>query len=115
MVNNALPLQDEFYKGYLGILAKHAFLASAIHQFITATWSTMPFAVAQIQDVGLIFLAAIASSIADKGIKEEKDPQSILSTTLLTLALSTLVVGILVMCTGGNVCLHLNVSAFLYP
>lgn len=56
--------QDETYEAYLPQLAKLAFLSSAVHQTVFLLCSTLPFAVGQVQDVGLIFLSAMASSIA---------------------------------------------------
>lgn len=58
------------YEPHLPQLAKLAFLASAIHQTVFLLSSTLPFAVGQVQDVGLIFLSAMASSIAVRCIDE---------------------------------------------
>jgi hypothetical protein len=42
-------LQDDLYTPFLGQLAKLAFLASAVHQTIFTIFSTLPFAVGQVQ------------------------------------------------------------------
>ncbi len=48
----------------------------------------------QIQDVGLIFLSAMASSIATACLEAGQSPQVALASTLVTTALSTLAVGL---------------------
>lgn len=54
----------------------------------------------QVQDVGLIFLSAVATSVVhigkEAGIKDEE----ILGTTLVTLLIITFAVGILIILTG---------------
>ena len=60
----------------------------------------MPFAVGQVQDVGLIFLSAMASSVVDDCVDAGLDPGDTLATTLATLSLSTAVVGLLIVLTG---------------
>ena len=54
----------------------------------------------QVQDVGLIFLSAMASSIALLCEEDGYEPREALGTSLLTLAISTFVVGILIMLVG---------------
>lgn len=56
--------QAPVYAPHLALLAKLLFLSSAIHQLIFVLASSLPFAVGQVQDVGLIFLSAMASSVA---------------------------------------------------
>ena len=52
------------------------------------------------QDVGLIFLSAMASSIVHEGLKKETADADILGTTLLTLTASTFIVGLLIILVG---------------
>eukprot|EP00884_Botryococcus_braunii_P017697 jgi/Botrbrau1/4610/Bobra.60_2s0095.1 len=66
----AIIFQDKLYAPYLGQLAKMAFLASGVHQLVFTLCSTLPFAVGQVQDVGLIFLSAMATSIASTCIEQ---------------------------------------------
>ncbi|BDA44720.1 Uncharacterized protein C24H6.11c [Coccomyxa sp. Obi] len=96
----AIIFQDDLYAPYLGQLAKLAFLASAVHQAVFTIFSTLPFAVGQVQDVGLIFLSAMATSIAHLCEKNGYDPHEALGTSLLTLAISTFIVGFLIVLVG---------------
>ena len=56
----------------------------------------------QVQDVGLIFLSAMASSIVHEGLKKETADADILGTTLLTLTASTFIVGLLIILVGKH-------------
>ena len=49
------------YHKYLGQLAKFAFLASSIHQFVFTFGSNLPFAVGQVQDVGELNLCILCT------------------------------------------------------
>lgn len=53
------------------------------------------------QDVGLIFLSSMATSIAVICVDNGYEDHEALGTALLTLALSTLLVGVLIMLVGG--------------
>jgi hypothetical protein len=59
--------QDPAYKPMLGELARFSFLAAAIHQMTFTLLSSLPFAVGQPQDVGLIFLSSMATGVAEIG------------------------------------------------
>lgn len=93
-------MQDPIYQPKLTLLAKLLFLSSAIHQLIFATCSTLPFAVGQVQDVGLIFLSAMATSVAQICGQANQGPDIALGTTLLTLTASTAMVGIVTFAVG---------------
>jgi len=55
----------------------------------------------QVQDVGLIFLSAMATSIVHEGMSYKLPTEEILGTTLFTLTLSTFIVGLLIILVGG--------------
>jgi sulfate permease, SulP family len=57
-------LQDSFFRPYSGSLVRLVLLCAAIHQAVFTMLSSIKFAVGQVQDVGLIFLSAIASRYA---------------------------------------------------
>ena len=63
-LTSPVPLQAPVYAPHLAILVKLMFLSSAIHQLVFVLSSGLPFAVGQVQDVGLIFLSAMATSVA---------------------------------------------------
>jgi hypothetical protein len=81
-------------------MVKLVFLSSGVHQLIFSIKSTLPFAVGQVQDVGLIFLSAMATSIVETCSKAGKDSATTLGTVLLTLLLTTFLVGVLIILTG---------------
>ena len=54
----------------------------------------------QVQDVGLIFLSAMATSIVHEGLGKKTAEADILGTTLLTLTASTFIVGLLIIIVG---------------
>ncbi len=54
-----------------------------------------PTTVGQPQDVGLIFLSAMATSVAEIGREEKMEPRETVGTALLTLTLATTLVGVL--------------------
>ena len=82
-------------------MVKLVFLSSGVHQIIFSLRSTLPFAVGQVQDVGLIFLSAMATHVVDACHKAGQDSDTTLGTVLLTLLLTTLLVGVLIILTGG--------------
>jgi SulP family sulfate permease len=84
----------------MGSLVKLVFLSSAIHMLAFATFSTLPFAVGQVQDVGLIFLSSIATSVVALCGEAGWPQDGTLATALATLTLSTGVAGLLIICTG---------------
>lgn len=54
----------------------------------------------QVQDVGLIFLSSMATSIAREGVANGIPTSDILGTTLVTITISTLLVGLLIILVG---------------
>ncbi|KAI7843279.1 hypothetical protein COHA_003111 [Chlorella ohadii] len=105
----ALPLQtsfaaiifrDPYFHPLLGSLVKLVFLSSALHQLTVVACSSMPYAVGQVQDVGLIFLSAIASAVVQQCSAAGVTPENTTATVLTAVTAATGVVGILLVCTG---------------
>eukprot|EP01025_Chloroclados_australasicus_P026602 TRINITY_DN2642_c0_g2_i1.p1 TRINITY_DN2642_c0_g2~~TRINITY_DN2642_c0_g2_i1.p1 ORF type:complete len:900 (-),score=76.19 TRINITY_DN2642_c0_g2_i1:308-3007(-) len=99
--------QDPFYADQLPNLAKLVFFASGIIQLVFMFLSSMKFAVGQVQDIGLIFLSAMATSIAQQlwwnvpeSQRTEQLAQKVMGTALITTALSTALVGLLIIVIG---------------
>ncbi|RHY30459.1 hypothetical protein DYB32_004305 [Aphanomyces invadans] len=99
--------RDPVFQPYLSELVKLTMVSGAIHQLCFSVSSTLPFAVGQVQDAGLIFLSAIASSIvnslqvaADSTTRRDMLMQDVLATTLFTLCGSTALLGIALVVTG---------------
>ncbi|KAG1670994.1 hypothetical protein FOA52_014384 [Chlamydomonas sp. UWO 241] len=91
---------DPMFTPYVGSLCRFFFFSSAIHQTVFCLLSTLPFAVGQVQDVGLIFLSSMGSSIAAISRVEGLTPEVALGTTLITFSVATLTVGLLTMLVG---------------
>ena len=96
-----MVFKDPLYHPYIEPLCKLFFLASALHQVVVCLRSDVPNAVGQVQDVGLIFLSAMASSVAALCTAAGRDAASALGTSLLTMAASTLLVGLGLVAVGG--------------
>lgn len=97
----AIIFQDKFFAPYIGDLVKMVCLSSALHQVVFTLSSTLPFAMGQVQDVGLIFLSAIATHVATAGRHAGVSDEETLATVLVTLTLSTTIVGLLIITTGA--------------
>lgn len=97
---SSVLLQDHFFQPVLGQMVKLVFLSSGVHQIVFSIKSTLPFAVGQVQDVGLIFLSAMATSVVDTCNKAGKNSDVTLGTVLVMLLLTTLLVGVLIILTG---------------
>lgn len=93
-------LQDHFFQPILSDMVKLVFLSSGVHQVIFSAKSTLPYAVGQVQDVGLIFLSAMATSVVEACKKAGQEREVIQGTVLVTLLLTTLLVGLLIILTG---------------
>eukprot|EP00208_Stichococcus_sp_RCC1054_P002786 CAMPEP_0206138434 /NCGR_PEP_ID=MMETSP1473-20131121/3325_1 /ASSEMBLY_ACC=CAM_ASM_001109 /TAXON_ID=1461547 /ORGANISM="Stichococcus sp, Strain RCC1054" /LENGTH=727 /DNA_ID=CAMNT_0053531873 /DNA_START=75 /DNA_END=2255 /DNA_ORIENTATION=- len=93
----AIIFKDPLYRPWVGQLAKLGFLASGLHQVVFTLMSTLPYAVGQVQDVGLIFLSAMATSIAAICVGSASEA---LGTALTWLAISTILVGAAIVMTG---------------
>lgn len=100
LISGSALLQDHFFQPVLGQMVKLVFLSSGVHQLVFSIKSTLPFAVGQVQDVGLIFLSAMATSVVDACHKAGKDSDVTLGTVLVTLLLTTFLVGVLIIVTG---------------
>ena len=91
---------DPFFNAYTPSLCKLVLLSSAIHQCIFSVTSSLPYAIGQVQDAGLLFLHEIATSIVKTGQTQAWDDQEILSTVLVTLSLSTALLGLALILIG---------------
>ena len=93
-------MQAAAFTRHLPQLTKLIFLSSAIHMVVFSLSSSLVFAVGQVQDVGLIFLSAMASDIADIADAEGIPDHEVISTTLVCLTCSTALVGVFITSVG---------------
>ncbi|EDQ92088.1 uncharacterized protein MONBRDRAFT_22902 [Monosiga brevicollis MX1] len=92
--------RDPYYKESMPYLIKLVILSSSIHQIIFTTFSTLTFAIGQVQDAGLIFLSSMASAIVTYGKQHDLSHADVLATTLCWLAISTASLGAALFVTG---------------
>jgi len=91
---------DPFFRPYLPVLVKLTTISGIVHQIMFSSFSSLPFAVGQVQDAGLIFLSAIASSIVLYCKERGYDDESILATCTIGLSLSTAILGVALLIIG---------------
>jgi SulP family sulfate permease len=81
--------RDKGFEEYLPQLVKLVLFSSLIHQWAFTYFSSLPFAIGQVQDAGLIFLSAMAADIVQGCQREEQ----IVPTTVVVLPLCTFLMG----------------------
>ncbi|CAK9034963.1 Uncharacterized protein C24H6.11c [Durusdinium trenchii] len=96
------PFFTDDEHNFLPQAIKLTFLSASIHQLCFLLFSTLPFAVGQVQDAGLIFLSSMAGAIVASMTEDhrEPDPGAVMSTTVVSLSLCTFVLGLLLILTG---------------
>ncbi|KAE9332815.1 hypothetical protein PF008_g14757 [Phytophthora fragariae] len=83
----------------LPMLTKLVFASSMVHQLVITSLSPLPFAIAQVQDTGMIFLASMAASIMTE-LGPTVPLEERVSTVLVHLSISTMLVGVGLILTG---------------
>ena len=91
---------DKIFEQYLPVLVKLTLVSSAVHQLCFSFFSSMPYAVGQVQDAGLIFLSSISTSLVKYCEKRDKTNEEILATTTIGLSLCTAFLGFGLLCIG---------------
>ena len=79
-------------------LVKLVLFSSMVHQAAFSGFSSLPFAIGQVQDAGLIFLSKMASDLADATADDSQQVR--MATVLVALSLSTTLLGLALMLTG---------------
>ena len=92
--------QDPFFRPYLPVLVKLTTISGVVHQIMFSTFSSLPFAVGQVQDAGLIFLSAIASDIVRYCRENGYDDDYIIATCTIGLSICTAILGISLVILG---------------
>ncbi|KAJ1456716.1 sulfate transporter family-domain-containing protein [Pelagophyceae sp. CCMP2097] len=90
---------DEF-QGSSSILAKAVVLSSAVHQLVFTLRSTLPFAIGQVQDAGLIFLSKMATMVARSVAADGGDDADATATALFALMAGTATLGVVLVALG---------------
>ncbi|GMH68165.1 hypothetical protein TrST_g5415 [Triparma strigata] len=91
---------DAAYGPYLPTLIKLTVISSMVHQLCFSTFSSLPYSIGQVQDAGLIFLSAMASSLATTVKQHGYDDEHLLATATVGLSLCTAFLGLGLMTIG---------------
>ena len=92
----SIIFQDQAFREVLPSLIKIMLFSCMIHQICFTVFSGLTFAVGQVQDAGLIFLSAMATSI----VSGCKSPDSVVPTTLVVLSVYTALLGVMLILMG---------------
>lgn len=84
----------------MNALSKLVIWSSMIHQLGFLLFSSLDFAIGTVQDAGLIFLSAMANTIANTMLDDDESEKAIVSTTLVLLSLGTFALGIVLVVIG---------------
>lgn len=85
--------RDNAFAPYIPVLVKLTLVSGIVHQLCFSTFSSLPFAVGQVQDAGLIFLSSMASEMVRYCRMQGHDDGTMLATVTVCLALSTACLG----------------------
>ncbi|KAL4117579.1 hypothetical protein PRIC2_011567 [Phytophthora ramorum] len=84
---------------FMPALSKLVIFSSAVHQLMFTLMSSLPFAIGQVQDAGLIFLSAMATSICNS-LGHEASPEAKVATTIVTIGIATASLGVCLVVMG---------------
>lgn len=87
------------FASFMPALSKLVMFSSVVHQIMFTLLSSLPFAIGQVQDAGLIFLSAIATSIC-KSLGEDVSLEAKVTTTVVTIGLATASLGVCLVLLG---------------
>ncbi|ETM98291.1 hypothetical protein PPTG_19673, partial [Phytophthora nicotianae INRA-310] len=87
------------FADFMPALSKLVIFSSAVHQVMFTLMSTMPFAIGQVQDAGLIFLSAMATSICNS-LGDDVSPEAKVATTIVTIGIATASLGVCLVVMG---------------
>lgn len=85
--------RDEVFKPYMPVLIKLTVVSGMVHQVCFSTFSSLPFAVGQVQDAGLIFLSSMATSMASYCDNQGHGDEALLATVTIGLGIATALLG----------------------
>ncbi|GMF50884.1 unnamed protein product [Phytophthora fragariaefolia] len=97
----AIIFSHSAFDHYMPLLSKLVIFSSAIHQLMFTFMSSLPFAIGQVQNVGIIFLGAMATSICNA--LEEDDSvtvEAMIATTIVTIGVATVLLGVCLVIMG---------------
>ncbi|GMF50880.1 unnamed protein product [Phytophthora fragariaefolia] len=87
------------FGAFMPALSKLVIFSSAVHQLMFTLLSSLPFAIGQVQDAGLIFLSAMATSICN-ALGDDVSPEAKVATTIVTIGVTTASLGVCLIVMG---------------
>ncbi len=88
--------REKVFVPFFPLLVRLVLFSASVHQVVFLIFSSLPVAVAQIQDAGLVFLSTIASNIS----MNEKLETGMIPTVVIALGLSTVGMGCVFLIIG---------------
>lgn len=88
------------FQQHINALSKLVIFSSFVHQLGMTLFSSLGFAIGTVQDAGLIFLSAMANTIADNILGNGGTIEEVISTTLVILSIGTASLGFVLMLLG---------------
>jgi hypothetical protein len=85
--------RDDAFAPYMPVLIKLTLVSGVVHQLCFSTFSSLPFAVGQVQDAGLIFLSSMASDMVQYCRTQGHDDETMLATVTVGLSIATALLG----------------------
>lgn len=92
--------RDVAFQPYLNVLIKMTVISGVVHQLCFSALSSLPFAVGQVQDAGLIFLSSMAATLVQACRDKNADDETLLATATVGLSLSTALLGLSLVLIG---------------
>ena len=97
----SIIFRNEIYSPFMPSLSKLCLFSSVVHQCVFSSMSTLPFAIGQVQDAGLLFLSKMADIIAeDIASDPNSSPKEAVSTAIVLLGLCTTLTGVSLIVMG---------------
>jgi hypothetical protein len=96
----AVIFNNPVFNPYINELSKVVLWSSTVHQFCFTIFSSLPFAIGQVQDAGLIFLSHMSNTMADKIMADGGTAEEVMSTCLVLLSLATFSTGVILVIMG---------------
>jgi len=85
--------RDQAFAEYMPVLIKLTLVSGMVHQICFSAFSTLPFAVGQVQDAGLIFLSKMAADIVKYCHERGYPDDAMLATVTIGLSIATTILG----------------------
>ena len=94
----SIIFRDQVFADYMPLLIKLVLCSAFVHQIAMLCFSSLPFAVGQVQDAGLVFLSTMATNIATS--MKDSPTDNMMATVVVVLAASTFLLGVVFFAVG---------------